>query len=145
MSLYTVNFLFVYLKYQSEVHTYAAICIEKLLRVKDKTPQGQVAPRYDPVLETQRQKGSKRQDSLEDSLDFLIFSYIFLRSMKGPLLQMVQPILQIIAANKGISMNEYLMRSASIFHHFIPFHSISQDCGEDIRLPEAAGIDNTPS
>lgn len=44
--------------------------------------------------------------------------------MKGPLLQMVQPILQIIAANKGISMNEYLMRSASIFHHFIPFHSI---------------------
>ena len=77
MSLYTVNFLFVYLKYQSEVHTYAAICIEKLLRVKDKTPQGQVAPRYDPVLETQRQKGSKRQDSLEDSLDsldLLIFS-----------------------------------------------------------------------
>ena len=32
------------------------------------------------------------------------------RSMKGPLLQMVQPILQIIAASKGIPMNEYLMR-----------------------------------
>ena len=70
--------------------------------------------------------------------------------MKGPLLQMVQPILQIIAANKavrvyirrsnaiamqGIPMNEYLMRPVAA----LPSQSISQDCGEDIRLPEAAG------
>lgn len=71
------------------VHTYAAMCIEKLLRVKDKTPQGQVAPRYDPV------------------------------SMKGPLLQMVQPILQIIAASKGIPMNEYLMRTVARIFAFL--------------------------
>ncbi|CAJ1447658.1 unnamed protein product [Effrenium voratum] len=71
------------------VHTYAAICIEKLLKVKDKTPQGQMMPRYDPV------------------------------SMKGSLLQMVQPILQTIAASKGIPMNEYLMRTVARIFAFL--------------------------
>jgi len=68
------------------VHTYAAICIEKLLTVKDKTAQGQQVLRYDAA------------------------------SMRGSLLPMVEPILQIIAGNKGIPMNEYLMRvTARIF------------------------------
>ncbi|CAE7659585.1 cse1l [Symbiodinium pilosum] len=71
------------------VHTYAAICIEKLLRVRDATPQGQLMPRYDPP------------------------------SMKGQLLQMVQPILQIIASNKGIPMNEYLMRTVARIFSFL--------------------------
>jgi len=71
------------------VHSYAAICVERLLRVKDKMPQGHVAPRYDPP------------------------------SMKGQLLQMVQPILQIIAGNKGIAMNEYLMRTVAKIFTFL--------------------------
>ena len=44
--------------------------------------------------------------------------------MKGPLLQMVQPILQIIAASKGIPMNEYLMRQGyEDFFVRCPFNS----------------------
>ncbi|CAK9060216.1 unnamed protein product [Durusdinium trenchii] len=39
--------------------------------------------------------------------------------MKGPLLQMVQPILQIIAASKGIPMNEYLMRTVARIFAFL--------------------------
>lgn len=71
------------------VHTYAAICVEKLLTVKDRGPQGQVGLRYDPA------------------------------SMKSSLLQMVEPILRIIAANKGIPMNEYLMRAVARIFAFL--------------------------
>lgn len=71
------------------VHTYAGICIEKLLTVKDRNPQGQAVLRYDPV------------------------------SMRGSLLQIVQPVLQIIASNKGIPMNEYLMRTVARIFAFL--------------------------
>jgi len=71
------------------VHTYTAICIEKLLTVKDKTPQGQSVLRYDPV------------------------------SMKPSLLQMIEPMLQIVASSKGIPMNEYLMRAVARIFAFL--------------------------
>eukprot|EP00933_Yihiella_yeosuensis_P027476 TRINITY_DN21379_c0_g1_i1.p1 TRINITY_DN21379_c0_g1~~TRINITY_DN21379_c0_g1_i1.p1 ORF type:complete len:966 (+),score=204.50 TRINITY_DN21379_c0_g1_i1:60-2957(+) len=71
------------------VHTYAAICIEKLLTVKDKTPQGQSSLRYDPA------------------------------SMKASLLATIQPILQTIAQSKGIPMNEYLMRAVARIFAFL--------------------------
>mmetsp|Transcript_55561 Transcript_55561/g.157796 ORF Transcript_55561/g.157796 Transcript_55561/m.157796 type:complete len:967 (-) Transcript_55561:328-3228(-) len=71
------------------VHTYTAICIEKLLTVKDKNPQGLATPRYDPA------------------------------SMRGSLLPMVQPMLQIIAGNKGIANNEYLMRGVARIFAFL--------------------------
>ncbi|CAE7469287.1 cse1l [Symbiodinium natans] len=56
---------------------------------KSLTQEGQLAPRYDPA------------------------------SMKGQLLQMVQPILQIIASSKGIPMNEYLMRTVARIFSFL--------------------------
>jgi len=71
------------------VHTYAGICIEKLLTVRDKNGHGQSALRYDPA------------------------------SMRASLLQMVQPILQTIAASKGIPMNEYLMRCIARIFAFL--------------------------
>lgn len=71
------------------VHTYAAICIEKLITVRDKNGTGQSAPRYDPA------------------------------SMRASLLQMVEPMLQIIAASKGIPMNEYLMRGVARIFSFL--------------------------
>eukprot|EP00446_Apocalathium_sp_SHHI-4_P008304 CAMPEP_0177163592 /NCGR_PEP_ID=MMETSP0367-20130122/6494_1 /TAXON_ID=447022 ORGANISM="Scrippsiella hangoei-like, Strain SHHI-4" /NCGR_SAMPLE_ID=MMETSP0367 /ASSEMBLY_ACC=CAM_ASM_000362 /LENGTH=1049 /DNA_ID=CAMNT_0018609427 /DNA_START=1 /DNA_END=3147 /DNA_ORIENTATION=+ len=74
------------------VHTYAAICIEKLLSVRDKNAQGQSAPRYDPA------------------------------AMRPSLLQVVDPILQTIASGKGIPMNEYLMRTVARIFGFLKQH-----------------------
>lgn len=88
------------------VHTYAAICIEKLLTVRDKSPQGQSAPRYDPA------------------------------SMRQSLLQIVDPILQTIASNKGIPMNEYLMRAVARIFAFLKQHGA--DAGLATLRPLAA-------
>jgi len=75
------------------VHTYSAICVEKLITVKERNPQGQVAgPRYDAA------------------------------TMKPLLIGMAQPILQIIAAAKGIPQNEYLMRSLARIYSFLKQH-----------------------
>uniref|UniRef100_A0A7S1A9R5 Importin N-terminal domain-containing protein n=1 Tax=Noctiluca scintillans TaxID=2966 RepID=A0A7S1A9R5_NOCSC len=71
------------------VHTYAAICVEKLLTVRDKNPQGHWVSRYDPA------------------------------AMRPNLLPMVEPILQIIAGNRGIPQNEYLMRAVSRIFSFL--------------------------
>lgn len=74
------------------VHTYAAICLEKLIAVRDKNAQGQAVLRYDPA------------------------------SMSGSLLQVVDPILQIIASMKGIAMNEYLMRTVARIFAYLKQH-----------------------
>ena len=37
-------------QFQRKVHTYAAICIEKLLRVKDKTPQAAACGWSSPIF-----------------------------------------------------------------------------------------------
>eukprot|EP00928_Gymnodinium_smaydae_P076155 TRINITY_DN5913_c0_g3_i1.p1 TRINITY_DN5913_c0_g3~~TRINITY_DN5913_c0_g3_i1.p1 ORF type:complete len:1066 (+),score=253.50 TRINITY_DN5913_c0_g3_i1:716-3913(+) len=71
------------------VHTYAAICLEKLVSVKDREASGQAVPRYDTA------------------------------SMRNVLLPTVQPILQIIASGKGIPQNEYLMRAVARFFSFL--------------------------
>jgi len=71
------------------VHTYAAICVEKLITVKDRNPQGVSSLRYDAA------------------------------SMRPSLLQMVEPILQIVASNRGIPMNEYLMRAVARIFAFL--------------------------
>lgn len=75
------------------VHTYAAICIEKLLTVKERNAQGlRMGSRYDPV------------------------------EMKASLLQMVDPILRIIASGQGIPQNEYLMRCVARIFSFLQQH-----------------------
>jgi exportin-2 (importin alpha re-exporter) len=72
------------------VHTYAAICIEKLLTVKERNGQGTVVGTlYKPA------------------------------EMKDSVLQMVQPILQIIAQGKGVPQNEYLMRCLARIFSFL--------------------------
>lgn len=72
------------------VHTYAAICIEKLLTVKEKNAQGApVGLRYTP------------------------------EEMKANLLQTVDPILRIIAQGQGIPQNEYLMRCVARTFSFL--------------------------
>mmetsp|Transcript_114882 Transcript_114882/g.199027 ORF Transcript_114882/g.199027 Transcript_114882/m.199027 type:complete len:964 (+) Transcript_114882:72-2963(+) len=71
------------------VHTYAAICIEKLLTVRDRNATGASALRYDPA------------------------------SMKPHLLQMVEPILRIVASQQGIPQNEYLMRGLARIFAFL--------------------------
>jgi exportin-2 (importin alpha re-exporter) len=72
------------------VHTYAAICIEKLLTVKERNAQGvSTGLRYQPA------------------------------EMKDSLLQMVNPILQIIAQGKGVPQNEYLMRCLARIFAFL--------------------------
>jgi len=71
------------------VHTYAGICLDHLTRVRDKGPQGAFVPRYDPA------------------------------SMRVSLLQVVEPILQIIVTHKGIPMNEYLMRTVARIFTFL--------------------------
>ena len=78
-----------------------------------------MAPRYDPVLEPQ-----------VGFLAALEPPRLRWRSMKGPLLQMVQPILQIIAASKGIPMNEYLMRPFHAEKH----HQIDLHCSSVARI-----------
>jgi len=74
------------------VHTYAAICLEKLVTVRDKNAQGQSAPRYDAA------------------------------AMRPSLLQVVDPILRIIASGKGIEMNEYLMQTVARIFAFLKQH-----------------------
>lgn len=74
------------------VHTYAAICLEMLIGVKDKNAQGQTAFRYDPAV------------------------------MKPSLLQVVDPMLQTIAAMRGIQMNEYLMRTVARIFTYLKQH-----------------------
>lgn len=74
------------------VHTYAAICLEKLVAVKDRAHSGQAVARYDPA------------------------------SLRAQLLQPVQPILQIIASGKGIPQNEYLMRAMARIFAFLKQH-----------------------
>lgn len=75
------------------VHTYAAICIEKLLTVKERNGQGNVVgPRYQPA------------------------------EVKDCVLQMVNPILQIIAQGKGVPQNEYLMRCLARVFSFLKEH-----------------------
>lgn len=72
------------------VHTYAAICIEKLLTVKERNAQGlSIGFRYDPA------------------------------QMKDCLLQTVDPTLQIIASGQGIPQNEYLMRCVARVFSFL--------------------------
>jgi len=75
------------------VHTYAAICIEKLLTVKERNGQGTVVGTlYKPA------------------------------EMKDSVLQMVNPILQIIAQGKGVQHNEYLMRCLARIFSFLKEH-----------------------
>eukprot|EP00929_Paragymnodinium_shiwhaense_P111726 TRINITY_DN80014_c0_g1_i1.p1 TRINITY_DN80014_c0_g1~~TRINITY_DN80014_c0_g1_i1.p1 ORF type:complete len:959 (+),score=227.64 TRINITY_DN80014_c0_g1_i1:109-2985(+) len=74
------------------VHTYAAICIEKLISVKDKNAQGVAALRYDPA------------------------------QMRPHILPTVEPMLQTIAGSKGIPMNEYLMRAVARIFSFLKQH-----------------------
>jgi len=75
------------------VHTYAAICIEKLMTVKERNAQGaKIGMRYDPT------------------------------EMKGALLQMVDPILRSIAQGQGIPQNEYLMRCVARIFSFLKEH-----------------------
>jgi len=72
------------------VHTYAAICIEKLLTVKERNAQGvKLGFRYDAT------------------------------EMKGSLLPMVDPILRSIAQGQGIPQNEYLMRCVARIFSFL--------------------------
>lgn len=74
------------------VHTYAAICIEKLLTVRDRNAQGQRAFRYDPA------------------------------ALRPTVLQMVDPALKIVAAAAGIPQNEYLMRAVARVFTFLGQH-----------------------
>lgn len=75
------------------VHTYAAICVEKLIGVRDRpNPQGPSCLRYDPA------------------------------SMHTCLLPMIEPILRIIVEEQGISQNEYLMRAVSRIFAFLRQH-----------------------
>jgi exportin-2 (importin alpha re-exporter) len=94
------------------VHTYAAICVEKLITVKDRNAAGVAALRYDPAV------------------------------MKGPLLQMVGPILQLIAANRGIAQNEYLMRAVARIFSFLKQHGAEAGLQ---TLPPLAAILNAAS
>ncbi|CAK0906636.1 unnamed protein product [Prorocentrum cordatum] len=72
------------------VHTYAAICIEKLVTVRDRSaPAGPSALRYDAA------------------------------SMKASLLGTVEPMLQVIAQAQGIQQNEYLMRAVARIFSFL--------------------------
>eukprot|EP00403_Amphidinium_massartii_P029859 CAMPEP_0178390178 /NCGR_PEP_ID=MMETSP0689_2-20121128/10510_1 /TAXON_ID=160604 /ORGANISM="Amphidinium massartii, Strain CS-259" /LENGTH=939 /DNA_ID=CAMNT_0020010675 /DNA_START=68 /DNA_END=2887 /DNA_ORIENTATION=+ len=74
------------------VHTYAAITVEKLLSVKERMgslPIGQAPLRYDAA------------------------------SLAPHLLQMIDPILQLIASGRGIPQNEYLMRALARIFSFL--------------------------
>lgn len=72
------------------VHTYAAICIEKLLTVRERNAQGdKMGFRYSPA------------------------------EMKDSLLPMVEPILRCIAQGQGIPQNEYLMRCVARIFSFL--------------------------
>jgi len=71
------------------VHTYAAICIDKLLTVRDRTPQGVSMLRYEP------------------------------EALKASLLSVVDPILQTIASGQGIPQNEYMMRTVQRIFTFL--------------------------
>mmetsp|Transcript_81971 Transcript_81971/g.171553 ORF Transcript_81971/g.171553 Transcript_81971/m.171553 type:complete len:967 (+) Transcript_81971:128-3028(+) len=71
------------------VHTYAAICLDKLMTVRDKDANNHLVPRYDP------------------------------QTLRPHLLPVVDPILRIIASSQGIPMNEYLMRTVARIFAFL--------------------------
>merc|ERR1719375_1047778 len=71
------------------VHTYAGICIEKTVMVRESAAQGIRAARFDPA------------------------------ALRAHLLPAVEPILQTIAAQRGIPMNEYLMRALARIFSFL--------------------------
>merc|ERR1719387_1165822 len=63
------------------LHTYSAICIDKLIGVREQAAAGRAGPlRYDPA------------------------------SLRPSLVQILEPMLRILTSGQGIPQNEYLMR-----------------------------------